>query len=189
MPDARAPQCGHLHPAWLPPRRSGPSPRRHATSPTPSRSLPCLTPPLVLSPSRAEHHRRRCPLSPWPPSSPRLSEQSTGSASISRVSPSARTMPDALPCPLPRHLRRLCPEIAGGRTTSSSPPRARRGHRSNRRELLSIFPLTPLLVSPSSSDSYRGQIPPPLGLVAGVAPATIWSCQRVQRVCGHAYVS
>ena len=68
VPDACAPQCGHLHPAWLPPRRSGPSLRRHATSPTPSSSLSCLSPPLVLSPSRA-----RAPPSP-PPAVPVATE-------------------------------------------------------------------------------------------------------------------
>ena len=158
-------------PAWLPPRRPGLPPHRHATPRAVwlSLSLPrTLSPPLFLSHTATELSRRHRRHSSWPPTSPRPAIPPTSSASLPRTSTPNYTTPDALK---PRRRALLLCMAAGDRHCRPSPPSLPRGHRAarlTRRELLLRPPLSPCSIAPRSRRSHRAREPSASGHGAAV---------------------
>ena len=146
-PGVCSPRAHHLHPAWLPPRRSGPPLQRH-TAPDLSRTLPRPRPllchPLSHAPNAVIAAVRRCrghrlPLVPpscprAPPRLPRPLRQATRrrtpcGATIAIVFLLGRRRP-----PTPIHRLQCVPEpastpaataVSSATVSLSSPPRSR----------------------------------------------------------------
>ena len=85
---------------------------------------------------------------------------------------------DGLHRRLPHLLPPQSPEAARADSPPSPPPRARRLPHSTHRELPHALPLTPWLAALRSRRFVAGRSTPPLELVVGVAPVTIWSPWR-----------
>ena len=175
---ARAHRRAATAPACLSsPSTPGRPERRHAlprTALTPSRSPSSL---VLSSPSAPERCRRHRSPSPWPPALPSRTSVSKRTASA----PSSSSMPHATgDAPQRLHRPRLQPrpsEIVFAALLCSGLPRASRpAHRPPREPLLRT-PLLLLAITPSRPQFRHGRSSPPLELVAGVAPATLWPRQ------------
>ena len=111
-------------------------------------------PPLFSSPERSRRHRRE---PPWLPATPRLTDAPGSSAGPPSTSSTSHEAPD-----VPQHRPRCLLQPRDRRPSSSNssapvPPRARRGHRCTRCELLCCFPLFPGPISSSNTDAVAAE--------------------------------
>ena len=104
-------------------------------------------------------HRARLASPPWQKDPPSTSPPSP-------LSHATGCAPQWLPRPL---LQPSGPEITGDPALDSLPPRALRGHRCTRRELLSLLPLATSLELPSNPVGHHGRELGSAGHVAAVA--------------------
>ena len=153
MPGAQASRASSSLPAWLPPRRPGRLPRRHATPPTLSHSLwisplPLFSPPRAAADVARNHRGHSHFLAP----SLRTRAQPGPQAPLRRPT-EARMPQDDAAAFLPDHGHRMPPSDS----PSPSPPRARRPSLRTHREPLSISPLSPCPSAPSIHPGCRSR--------------------------------
>ena len=149
--------------------------------PVPSPSLAALSPlPWLSPPSSPEGHRRRRSPLPRPEPLPRLSIVSKRTAPSPYSSSPRHTGREALLRPEHRRLLPWDPAIPVVAPSTAGLPRARRALQLTCCEPPVILPLTPRPFPHRGRRVHRGRSSPPLELVAGVAPATIWSSRANQ---------
>ena len=141
---------------------------------------PSFSPSLVLLSHAPENHRRRRSPLPCPEPLPRLPVVSKRTAPSPYSSSPRHTGREALLRPEHRRLLPWDPAIPVVAPSTAGLPRARRALQLTCCEPPVILPLTPRPFPHRGRRVHRGRSSPPLELVAGVAPATIWSSRANQ---------